>query len=327
MRAEGVSAYYASKPEDVLYLSGESAGRVVVTEDDAFLWVRSLYARLHGGRYARTPYRIFDIEGDPLKKFFARRRFKRVGVGDLPVSSFRRLKRTVGRPLKTSNALSRARAVKTPYEIRCLKGSARVASAGLRKAKSLIRAGKSELAVAADVECFIRKMGSESPPFGDGLLLASGRASADIHARPKAKRIRRGVVLVDLGAKYRGYYSDVTRTFCVGRPTRRERSMMEFVENLRDECIDRASAGVRASELFEHAKNGIEKKRLKFYHSLGHGIGLEVHEIPNIGPKSRDVLEENMVFTIEPGVYLPGRFGVRFEDTVVLTKKGAKKIT
>jgi len=327
LRHEGLSAFYASKPEDVLYLTGRSAGRVVVTKNDVFLWVRGLYAQLHKKHYASSPYTVFDVEKDPIKRFFKKHRFNCVGVGDGPSSSIRRFRRVSGCSIKVSDALSHARSIKTSFEIRRLKTAAVMASKGVKKAGDLIRAGRREIDVAAEVECFIRKLGSESPPFSEGLLLSSGCASADIHARPSEKKIRRGLVLVDLGGKYKGYYSDVSRTFCVGRPTKRERFLLEFVGNLRDECIDRVSPGVKASELFDYARSEIEKQRLKFYHSLGHGIGLEVHERPNLGPKSRDVLEEGMVFTIEPGVYIPREFGVRFEDTVVLGRNKARKIT
>jgi Xaa-Pro aminopeptidase len=237
------------------------------------------------------------------------------------------LRKVSGARIKVSDAVGRARAVKTSYEISHIRAAAKIASAGMRKAESILRAGRTELSLAAEVEHFIRARGSESPPFYDGLLLASGPESADIHAHPSRRVVGRGIVLVDLGAKCSGYYSDMTRTFCVGRPTRQERGLMEFVENLRDECVDMLSPGVRASEVYDYVSAEIRKKRLVFYHSLGHGIGLEVHESPNLGAKSSDILTENMVFTVEPGVYLPGKFGVRFEDTVVLTKNGAKKLT
>jgi len=188
--------------------------------------------------------------------------------------------------------------------------------------------GMREIDIAAEIEYEIRRAGSETPPFGEGMLLASGQNSADIHAHSRQNLItRNSVVVVDLGAKYSGYYSDMTRTILTGELNSSDKNLLEFVRNLEHECIDRLYEGMPATELYEFAEKKIKGRGFKFYHSLGHGVGLDVHELPNIGPESEDVLKSGMVFTIEPGIYIPKKFGIRFEDMVLLKKNGIDILT
>ena len=178
----------------------------------------------------------------------------------------------------------------------------------------------------AEIEYEIRMQGSDATPFSDGMLLSSGPASANIHARASGRKIASGsTVVVDLGGRYESYYSDMTRTLGIEKVGALERDLLEFVDDLRARAIDIVSTEMKAADLHAFVEGEIVKKGYKFFHGTGHGVGLEIHEFPSITGDSTDVLKEGMVFTIEPGIYVPGKLGVRFEDMVLL-KKGKPEV-
>jgi Xaa-Pro aminopeptidase len=324
----GLDAILITNPKNILYLTGKDTGKALITREDAFLWVRELYRGLYSGLYSDKDYefQVSVYEEGVIENSINSSDLKRVGVENVGISEFNGLSKVIKKELVPCGIAEKLRAIKSAYEIDLLKKSADMAKRGVKKAYSIVREGVRELDAVAEIEYEIRRLGSETPPFEDGMLLASDASSADIHAHAGTKRILSdSLVVVDLGARYRGYYSDMTRTLSVGDLGKREREILEFVENLEMETIDGIETGANASELHRFVEGKIEKRGYRFYHSTGHGVGLSVHEAPNIGPKSEDVLEEGMVFTIEPGIYIPGKFGVRFEDMVLL-KKDKKEI-
>ncbi|MCX6694701.1 MAG: Xaa-Pro peptidase family protein [Candidatus Altiarchaeota archaeon] len=328
LRDERIPALIVSSRENIRYLTGKETGRVVVTRDGAFLWVKDLYKKLYSRLYSGRgyPLEVSLYEKDSVRKFVRGRRMKKVAVDNSGLL-YGGLRKELNAKLLLKNFVLEQRAVKSPYEIGLVKRSCSIASLGMRTAEKVVKSGVREIDAVAEIEKTIRVLGSETPPFDDGMLLAAGVRSADIHAKASCSRIRGGLVVVDLGATFMGYHSDMTRTLSVGRLSAREKELSDFVRDLRDEAIDYLEVGMKASEVHRKVEDAIRRKGFSFYHSAGHGVGLQIHEAPSISPESNEVLKENMVFTIEPGIYVPGRFGVRFEDTVVLTGNGARKLT
>lgn len=324
-----IDALYVSNPKNVLYLSGRESGRILLTKNRGFLWVRDLYIKLYSNLYnsKRYPLEVILYNSDEVVKKVKSLRCRKLGVDNVNLSYYNKIRSSFKCRLRQTSVVEEKRSVKTGYEIRMLEKSAFMASKGMKKAYDVVRTGVRELDAIAEIECAIRRMGSETPPFQEGMHLASGSRGADIHPSVTKVRIKRGLVVVDLGARYNGYYSDMTRTIAVGKKSGREQELVEFVRNLELEAIDRIQPRMKASEVHNFIESEIKKKDLEFYHSAGHGIGLEVHEKPGLNLESNEILKENMVFTVEPGVYLPNRFGVRFEDMVLLTKKGCKTLT
>jgi len=322
---EGVGAILLSNPRNLRYLTGKESGKLLITESDSVLWVRGLYKELYSFSHE------FDVrvdERDAIKNYLGKSGIEKLAVENLPVFLYKKRSEEFGIELIPCSIVERLRAVKSDYEIGTLRRSAGIAKKGMEKAYGVLSEGVKELDCVAEIEYVIREAGSETPPFEEGMLLASGPEGADIHARAGIKNVGNGdLVVVDLGARIDGYYSDMTRTIAVGEPDSLARDILEFVENLQSEAIDRIHQGVRAKEIHEFVSGEIEKKGYKFYHSTGHGVGLDVHELPNIRPDSEDILEEGMVFTIEPGIYIPGRFGVRFEDMLRLKKNRVEILT
>jgi Xaa-Pro aminopeptidase len=326
----GVKAFLVSSPRNVLYLTGKDTGRVLLTNEGDFLYVRDLYKELYSSLYCSQGYpfevRVFEkgVIKEALKEFGVRKLF----VEDISYSSFVSLGKDLVLRLGTTDLVERQRMVKSQAEIEVLRKSCGIALKGMRRAQQVLKPGVSEIDALSEVEYIIRKNGSDAPPFDDGMLLSSGAGSADVHAKAGRRKIKLGTtVVVDLGARNQGYHSDMTRTFKIGRVNGKKKDLLEFVDNLKNEAIDMLRPGIKAADVHSFIESEIEKKGYKFYHSSGHGVGLNIHELPNIGKDSKDTLKENMVFTIEPGIYIPNELGVRFEDTVLLKKNKAEVLT
>ena len=191
-----------------------------------------------------------------------------------------------------------------------------------------IEAGKREVEVAAHLEFAARMAGAEGMSFET--IVASGARSAMPHGHATEQRMpRRGFVVLDFGVMLRGYCSDMTRTVHLGRATTAERDGYEAVLEAQLAAIAAVRPGVRCGEVDEAARSVLRRAKLAdfFTHSTGHGVGLEIHEGPRIAAKQQQLLKPGMVITIEPGIYLPGRFGVRIEDMVLVTRSGAEVLT
>ena len=198
----------------------------------------------------------------------------------------------------------------------------------LRYIREFLSCGRSELEIAAELERFIRYHGAQSASFD--IIVASGINSSYPHHLTSPKKLKSGESLViDMGVNYRGYKSDLTRVFFLGKITLLVRRIYDIVRNAQQKAIARIKPGSSIREVDEAARSYIAQKGYGRYfgHNLGHGIGLEVHEAPKISSRQEGRLKEGMVFTIEPGIYLPGKFGIRIEDLVLVTKKGCEVLS
>jgi Xaa-Pro aminopeptidase len=221
------------------------------------------------------------------------------------------------------------RAVKAPEEVEAIRRAARAATAALEAAAPGVRAGQTELEVAALLEGALRRAGSESYPFPT--IVASGPRAALPHAGTGARVLAPGdLLLLDFGAVVDGYCADLTRTFVVGAaPTTEQREVHALVERAQRAALDGLRAGLTGRQGDALARDVIEAagRGDAFGHSLGHGLGLEVHEAPRLARTAEEPLAAWAVVTVEPGVYLEGWGGVRIEDDVVLRPAGAELLT
>jgi Xaa-Pro aminopeptidase len=187
--------------------------------------------------------------------------------------------------------------------------------------------GLSERELATELEIEARRLGSAALPFD--FIVAGGPRGAMPHAEPSDDVPGEGLLVVDMGTTVGGYASDMTRTFALGPPKDREAEIYEVVRLAQQRAMEGARPGVPCAEVDDLARSAIidEGYGEYFQHSLGHGVGLEVHEGPRLSGMSDEVLEEGMVVTIEPGIYVPGLGGVRVEDTVLIAAGGAQPLT
>jgi Xaa-Pro aminopeptidase len=227
-------------------------------------------------------------------------------------------------PLKTG--LQTLRATKSQAEVETIKRGIRVSEAAFRETLRGLEKPATERELALELDFAARRLGAEAAAFET--IVASGKRGALVHARPSHRRLS-GAVVVDWGVVYEGYCTDCTRTLAWGRVTDELKKAHRAVLEARERALERVRPGARARDVDRAAREVLEKAGFgeAFGHGLGHGVGLEVHERPHVGPRSGDVLQEGMVFTVEPGVYLPGVGGVRVEDMVRVTPSGAEVLT
>lgn len=220
------------------------------------------------------------------------------------------------------------RAVKSEAEQAAIRRSVLLNSKAYERALRKFRAGMTERELAARIGFEMRKLGAEAESFP--AIVASGAHSALPHAEPRNVPIRPGrLLLVDMGASVDGYASDMTRVVHVGKPGRKAKALYAAVLEAQRAALDVVKAGVTAGEVDRAARTTLERLGYgeHFRHSTGHGLGLEIHEMPRLGAKSETRLEPGMAITIEPGAYLPGFGGVRIEDTVLVTPNGCEVLT
>lgn len=326
---------------NIRYLTGftGSSARVVLTARGAWFFTDFRYdsqARVEIGQ--RSGFKIVIlkkgwIEGVAALILRLKRESLSFEENFLTYGAFRELKRALGgvRLKPVSGLVEKLRLVKDPLELKELGKAIEIADAGFKEAARLIRRcskGLTELDVCAAIERVLKKKGAIGPSFD--IIVASGARSALPHGIASGKRIKKGeLVIVDMGSLYKGYHSDATRTYITGAPTKRQLKIYDLVRTAHDLAISSIRPGVKAADIDRAARDHIERAGFGKYfgHGTGHGTGLNIHEGPSISPKSKDVVEQGMVFTIEPGIYVPGFGGVRIEDMVLVTNDGAEVLT
>ena len=227
-----------------------------------------------------------------------------------------------------SNAINSMRMIKDEEEIYCIKKAQEIAEKAFDELLKFIRAGVTEREIALELNRLMFQYGAEDLSF-DTIAL-SGVNTSMPHGVPSDKIVENGeFVLLDFGAVWNGYHSDMTRTICVGEPSDEMKKVYDIVLEAQLAGLEAARSGITGRELDMISRDIIEKAGYGecFGHSLGHGVGLEIHEKPNASPNYKLPLEKGSVVTVEPGIYIEGKFGVRIEDFVILTENGCENLT
>ncbi len=224
--------------------------------------------------------------------------------------------------------VEQARMVKDDQEIECIRAAVLAGARLFDRALETIRPGVLETDVAAEMEYSARRAGAEAMSFET--IIASGERSALPHGRASRTAIAaQGFVVCDFGVILSGYCSDMTRTVHVGRASAEARKVYQAVKQAQQAGVDAVKPGISVTEVDHAARKSLQKSGLAKYftHSTGHGVGLEIHEAPRLAAAQNEILRPGMVITIEPGVYIPGKWGVRIEDMVVVTEQGCEVLT
>ncbi len=221
------------------------------------------------------------------------------------------------------DAIMQSRMVKDENEVALVAKAESIGDAAFSHILSLIKPGVSEREISLELEYFMKKQGASKLSFDT--IVASGSNSSMPHAQVTDRIIQQGdFVTMDFGCVYKGYCSDMTRTIAIGKPTDEMKNIYHIVLEANLRAMDYIREGVACNEIDEAARGYIAKAGYGQYfgHGLGHGVGLDIHEEPRFSPKCKVLTKENMVITNEPGIYIPGRFGVRIEDLVVVKRDG-----
>jgi Xaa-Pro dipeptidase len=228
-----------------------------------------------------------------------------------------------------TNLLSKLRMIKEKAEIEAIHKAVKIAETAMRNLRPIIAAGQTEKEIAAELVVNLLRAGSEpNLPFMP--IVASGPNSANPHAVPSERKLENGdLLIIDWGARYQGYISDITRTFAIGNIEKKLKEIADVVLKANQAARGKIKPGYKASEIDFAARELIARRGYAdcFIHRTGHGIGLEAHESPFISQSNEQTLEPGMAFTIEPGIYIAGVGGARIEDNVVVTKNGVQTVT
>lgn len=330
---------------NIYYMTGLelSTGKLLVDPDKAYLFVD---ARYYENCQKHSPFPVVLLENNALQKWFSQRKsLATVGFDSTttPYNQYLEWKRqlqAVKKQLGATKALKFValksplrplRLIKDAEEIELLKKAGVLGSEGFDFLTNCLSAGVAENELALQLELFWKQKGAKGLAFDP--IIAFGANSSMPHYRPGGARLKKGdSILIDIGVNVKHYHSDMTRVLFYNKPTREMEAIYLVVREAQKAALKLCRPGTAIKELDIAARSYIEEKGFgkQFTHNLGHGVGLEIHEAPTISQKGPDKslkLQEGMVITIEPGIYLPDIGGVRLEDTVVITAGGYENLT
>ncbi|TSK06168.1 MAG: aminopeptidase P family protein [Geobacter sp.] len=319
---------------NIRYLTGftGSEALLILSPEDGWFLTDSRYTSQAGAEVTGAKVIEFSSRMDGLVERLQELRPARVAFesGSATVAFYQELcGKTPGvEYLPADVELAGLRTVKDAGELAILEQVAAIASEALLGTVARLKPGMTEAEVAWMLEVAMREKGAEGKSFD--FIVASGERGALPHGRASEKKLAAGeLVTIDYGAIYRGYCSDETVTVCLGEPDAKQREVYDTVLAAQRAAMEAVHPCMSFKDLDAKARDLIAGKGYGAYfgHGLGHGVGIDIHEHPAASPRSKHVIEEGMVFTIEPGIYIPGWGGVRIEDTVVVEKNGCRPIT
>jgi Xaa-Pro aminopeptidase len=316
------------------YISGFTGeGLLLITLDDTCLLTDGRYKTQVGMESPGWMVLISDNSSlKALAEFCRERHLTSIGFekDDITFQQFEKFQAELGRSdlRPVAGLVESLRLVKDHDEIAMIQSAGVVAGAAFCYVLGYIHPGQTEREIASCIDYFLRSRGDGPPAFET--IVAAGERAAMPHGCATPVEVRSGqLVVMDFGARCQGYMSDMTRTVCVGRSDAMQRRVYEIVLEAQLGAIDLIRPGVIAGQVDEAARRVIAEAGYgdNFTHSLGHGVGLNIHEAPRLAPKEGLILKAGMIVTVEPGVYIPGWGGVRIEDTVLVTETGCEILT
>lgn len=309
-------------------------GLLVVTHSDAYLLVDFRYYEMAKSCITDISVICFEDLKNELENIFKINNCSRVAIesSNVVVRTFENYKKTFRDVVFIADArfddiILNLRMIKTDYEIKQIEHAQKIAELAFNNILNFISERVTEIDIARELNSFILK-------HSDGLsfdtIVVSGSNSSLPHGVPSSKLIQKGdFITMDFGAIVDGYHSDMTRTVCFGEPSSEKKEIYNIVLSGQKLALNSVKPGTRCSELDKLVREYFERFGFssEFGHSLGHGVGLDIHEMPTLSFRGNIELKKGMVVTIEPGIYLNGRFGVRIEDMILITESGYENFT
>ncbi|MDD5730432.1 MAG: Xaa-Pro peptidase family protein [Candidatus Omnitrophica bacterium] len=336
LEEEDLDGLILTNPSNISYLAdfkSRDSYAVISRKENVYItdsrYTEEVKKYLSGFTLIKIERSVFKLIADTC----ANLKLKKIGFEErvLPFAEYNKIRESLSKNAElvpTHSLVEKLRQVKTAQEIAKLRKAAQITIEALQFIEGFIRPGQTEIEISAEIERFIRYQGASCASFDT--IVGSGPNSSYPHHLTSARKVRKNEpVLVDMGVEYAGYKSDLTRVFFSGKIEYSEQKIYNIVLEAQKKAINAIKPGAVISEIDALARRYIAEKGYGgfFGHNLGHGVGLDIHEEPGISFKEKSKLAAGMVFTVEPGIYLAGKFGVRIEDMVLVTQKGVEVIS
>ncbi len=333
----GNEAFWITSGSNRFYLTGfnSSAGSVLITKSSAVFFIDFRYFEKAKSTVDSCEVVIYDKGDKGIYEYCKRENIKEIFIeaSQTSLTQHKYLSElfdgiNISKENKLDIKLSEMRAVKSEYELRFIKQAQFLTEQTLDYILPRIAVGRTEREVMLDMEFFMRGLGADGVSFD--FIVVSGKNSSLPHGVPTDKKIEKGdFVTMDFGAIVNGYCSDMTRTVAVGGVTNEQRLVYDTTLKAQLASIDAIKAGAVCGNIDKIARDIIYDAGYKgcFGHALGHSVGIDVHESPNLSPNNKAILEIGNVVTVEPGIYIENKFGVRIEDMVYVTENGCINLT
>lgn len=329
-------ALFISNGNNVYYFSGiqNSEGRILVTSDEVYLLVDFRYSETARKNCRNCTVIEFKSLIEDTKSLLKKHNIDTLFIeaDEISVSAYNRLIRefnTSGVSIVSNDTLSRKisnlRIIKSKDEIDFIDTAQKITEKAYTEVLNYLKPGVCERKIAIELEYLMKQYGAENVSFD--LITITGKKTSLPHGVPSDGIVMEGdFFTMDIGALYKGYHSDMTRTVAVKSYSDEQKKIYDIVKEAQQTALNAVKAGVKAFDIDKIARDIIDSYGFdkNFGHSTGHGVGLDIHELPYANPRGDKILSENMVITVEPGIYLEGKFGVRIEDMVLVTESGYK---
>lgn len=333
LKEQNLDALLVSSAYNLRYISNftGSAGLSVVTQDEAYFITDFRYTEQAGNQASHMT--IVEHKGDlygEVEKIIKDNQLNTIGFekNHITYSTFETLGDKLSAELvPVEDIIENLRLIKDEEEIQIIQKAIEITEQAYEHILDYVKEGMTEIEVANELDFFMRNKGASGVSFDT--IVASGHRSAMPHGVASEKKIEKGdMITIDFGCIYNGYVSDMTRTFALGDPGEELKNIYQIVLEANLKVTEAAKAGMTGAELDKIARDHITESGYgdQFGHSLGHGIGLEIHEGPGVSHRSETTLKENMIITNEPGIYVPGLGGVRIEDDLVIKEDGNQNL-
>lgn len=312
----------------------DKRGCPATTRPGGFLFVDGRYAAEAKAVIPKN-YKIIDTTKgfeETWQKFLKKYRIKSIGVEDNNIT-LRQWKYFKGiskraKLVDIDNELDKCRMIKKTHELKYIKHAQKITERVFEALKKWLKTGLSEKQIAWKIEEFTHEFGADGMAFSP--IVAINEHSARPHHKNSNRKLHKGdMLLIDMGAKFRGYCSDMTRVLFTKSPTKEQEKIYDLVKKAQETAIAKLKAGLTGKRADALARGVIEKAEYGkyFLHASGHGVGLDIHELPNLSQKYTEKIPAGCIVTVEPGIYLSGKFGVRIEDMVLVGKNGVQDLT
>jgi len=334
---KNLDAFLISSTQNRYYLTswaGDSeSGFLLITKEKAFIFSDSRYTEEIGARVKN--FELIEYKGgftDFLKEFLEKEKLNKLGFEshDLSVFTFQQLRKKLKgiKLIPAAHAIETLREFKDQEEIKLIKKAVSIAADSFDYLRKNVTVGQTEIEIARKLESFMKEKGAEKNAW-DNFIVAAGSNSSMVHYAAGKRKIKKGdQVLIDWGCVYQGYHCDISRVIFMGEPNSKQREVYNLVLEAQKRGIEKIRVGRPTSVVDKAAREFLESKSdFAFGHSVGHGVGLEVHELPRVNSVSKTKLAAGQVITVEPGIYEPGWGGVRIEDMVLVTEAGGVVLT